>query len=146
MGGVASCGTTSMGKALAQVRPFGWDSACVSMQMGGCQNYGPLLGPLHTRCRIRIRSPKWTIILTTTQIPSLRWETCSLPSTVKMTSSTGTTPCCRTAMRLGSSPEIDPVPCTGLAVKGPESKLPQCGYGWLSKFWSLFGSLAEYGT
>ena len=31
-----------------------------------CQNYGPLLGPLHTRCRIILGTPKETIILTTT--------------------------------------------------------------------------------
>ena len=34
--------------------------------MGGCQNYGPLLGPLNTRCRIILRTQKGTIILTTT--------------------------------------------------------------------------------
>ena len=26
--------------------------------MGGCPNYGPLLGPLNTRCRIRLRTRK----------------------------------------------------------------------------------------
>ena len=36
--------------------------------MGGCQNYGPLSGPLNTRCRITVRSHKGTIILTTTLI------------------------------------------------------------------------------
>ena len=36
--------------------------------MGGCQNYGPLLGPLNTRCRIILRTQKGTIILTTTHI------------------------------------------------------------------------------
>ena len=34
--------------------------------MGGCQNYGPLLGPLNTRCRIILRTQKGTIIWTTT--------------------------------------------------------------------------------
>ena len=38
--------------------------------MGGCQNNGPLLGPLNTRCRIILRTQKGTIILTTTHIPS----------------------------------------------------------------------------
>ena len=33
--------------------------------MGGCQNYGPLLGPLITRCRTIIRTEKGTIVLTT---------------------------------------------------------------------------------
>ena len=28
----------------------------------GCQTYGPLLGPLHTRCRIILRTQKGTII------------------------------------------------------------------------------------
>ena len=28
------------------------------MYMAGCQNYGPLLGPLNTRCRIILRTPK----------------------------------------------------------------------------------------
>ena len=31
--------------------------------MGGCQNYGPLLGPLNTRCRIILGTQKGTIIL-----------------------------------------------------------------------------------
>ena len=34
--------------------------------MGGCQNYGPLLGPVNFRCCIMLRTPKRTIILTTT--------------------------------------------------------------------------------
>ena len=29
--------------------------------MGGCQNYGPLLGNLNTRCRIVLRTPKGTM-------------------------------------------------------------------------------------
>ena len=33
--------------------------------MGGCLNYGPLLGPLNTRWRITRRTSKGTIILTT---------------------------------------------------------------------------------
>ena len=33
---------------------------------GSCQNYGPLLGTVHIRCRMIIRTPKGTIILTTT--------------------------------------------------------------------------------
>ena len=36
--------------------------------MGGCQNYGPLLGPLNTRCRSVLRTQKGTIILTTTHM------------------------------------------------------------------------------
>ena len=36
--------------------------------MGGCQNYGPRLGTLNTRCRIIIGMQKGTIILTTTPI------------------------------------------------------------------------------
>ena len=36
--------------------------------MGGCQNYGPLLGPLNTKCRIIKRTQKGTIVLTTTHI------------------------------------------------------------------------------
>ena len=39
--------------------------------MGGCQNIGPLLGHLNTRCRIRLRTHKGTIILTTTHMASL---------------------------------------------------------------------------
>ena len=37
-----------------------------SKYMGGCQNYGPLLGLLKTRCRIILRTQKGTILLTTT--------------------------------------------------------------------------------
>ena len=36
--------------------------------MGGCQNYGPFVGTLNNRCRIKKRTPKGTLILTTTQI------------------------------------------------------------------------------
>ena len=36
--------------------------------MGGCQNYGPLLGALNIRGRIIIGIQKGTIILTTTHI------------------------------------------------------------------------------
>ena len=36
--------------------------------MGGCQNCGPLLGPLNIKCRIIIGTQKGTIILTTTHI------------------------------------------------------------------------------
>ena len=36
--------------------------------MGGCLNYGPLLGTVNIRCRIMIGTPKGTIILTTTHI------------------------------------------------------------------------------
>ena len=36
--------------------------------MGGCQNYGPFLGTLNIRCRIRIGIQRGTIILTTTHI------------------------------------------------------------------------------
>ena len=36
--------------------------------MGGCQNDGPLLGPLNTRCHTILRTHKGTRILTTTHI------------------------------------------------------------------------------
>ena len=36
--------------------------------MGGCQNYGPFLGTLNTRCRITIGIQKGTINLTTTHM------------------------------------------------------------------------------
>ena len=36
----------------------------------GCRNHGPLVGPLNTRCRTILRTPKGTIILTTTHIPA----------------------------------------------------------------------------
>ena len=38
--------------------------------MGGCQNYGPFLGTLNIRCRTILRTPKGTIILTTTHMPT----------------------------------------------------------------------------
>ena len=41
---------------------------CVYIYMGGCQNYGPFLGPLNTRCRIILMTQQWTIILTATHI------------------------------------------------------------------------------
>ena len=42
--------------------------------MGGCQNYGPFLGPLNTRCRIICRTLKGTIILTTTHLDTVVFE------------------------------------------------------------------------
>ena len=45
------------------------DFADLDKQMDGCHNYGPLLGPLNTRCRIVIGTRKGTIVLTTTQMP-----------------------------------------------------------------------------
>ena len=41
--------------------------------MGGCQNYGPFLGPLDTRCRIILRTQEGIIVLTTTHmiLPSI---------------------------------------------------------------------------
>ena len=41
------------------------------LHMGGCQNYGPLLGTLNTRCHIIIGIQKRTIILTTTHMVGL---------------------------------------------------------------------------
>ena len=39
--------------------------------MGGYQNDGPLFGPLNTRCRIKSRTQKGTLILITTHIQTL---------------------------------------------------------------------------
>ena len=36
--------------------------------MGGCQNYGPILGTQNNRCRIIMGTQKGTIILTTTHM------------------------------------------------------------------------------
>ena len=36
--------------------------------MGGCQNDGPLLGPLNTRCRVILGTQNGTMILTTTHM------------------------------------------------------------------------------
>ena len=41
-------------------------AAAVADNMGGCQNYGPLLRTLDIRCRTIIGTQKGTIILTTT--------------------------------------------------------------------------------
>ena len=38
------------------------------VHMRGCQNYGPVLGPLNTRCRIILRNKKGTIILIASQM------------------------------------------------------------------------------
>ena len=42
--------------------------------MGGCQNYGPLLGPLNARCRIILQTPEGTTILTTTHMYAGIWN------------------------------------------------------------------------
>ena len=38
------------------------------LQVGGCQNYGALWRPLHTRYRITVRTQEGIMILTTTQM------------------------------------------------------------------------------
>ena len=62
---------------VAHLRPPAEDT-----QMGGCQNYGPLLGTLNIRCRIRIGIQKGTIILTTTHIrfPKISCTFLGIPS------------------------------------------------------------------
>ena len=37
--------------------------------VGGCQNYGPVLGTVNIRCRIILRTQKRDLILTTTHVP-----------------------------------------------------------------------------
>ena len=58
--------------------PLGEQLGARRLHMGGCQNYGPLLGSLHTRCCIILRTQKGTIILTTTHMShgqnSLKWD------------------------------------------------------------------------
>ena len=44
--------------------------------MGSCQNYGPCLGTLNTRCRTIVRTQKGTLILTTTHMGMLRIDIC----------------------------------------------------------------------
>ena len=39
--------------------------------MGGCQNYGPFVGPLNIRGRITMGIQKGTMILTTTNMSSI---------------------------------------------------------------------------
>ena len=39
--------------------------------MGGCQNYGPFLGTLNSKCRIIVGTQKGTIILTSTHVALL---------------------------------------------------------------------------
>ena len=54
-----------------------------SIYMAGCQNCGPLLGPLNTRCRIILRTQKGSIFLTTTHIYTYYydiWGRCSMES------------------------------------------------------------------
>ena len=54
--------------------------------MGGCQNYGPLLGTLNIRGRLIIGTQKGTIILTTTHIAfeARAWVAMiEAPSTIK---------------------------------------------------------------
>ena len=56
------------------MQPF-W---ALPVHVGGCQNYGSLLGSLDTRCRIILRTQKGTIILTTTHVHGGRnWSLCT---------------------------------------------------------------------
>ena len=43
--------------------------------MGGCQNHGPLVGLLNTRCRIVVGTQKGTIVLTTTNVFTMAHRT-----------------------------------------------------------------------
>ena len=54
----------------------------VYVYMGGCQNHGPFLGTLSIRCHITFRTPKGTIMLTTTHVYVSCWRVflgCRLP-------------------------------------------------------------------
>ena len=53
-----------------QGQRLGDQSTWQSVQMGGCQNDGPLLGPFNTRCGIIPRTQKGTIIVTTSYMIS----------------------------------------------------------------------------
>ena len=46
--------------------------------MDGCQNYGPILDPINTRCRILLSNQKGTKILTTTHMIPQRGSRCNL--------------------------------------------------------------------
>ena len=50
---------------LERFEDFGSVSLDFTVYMGGCQNYGHVMGTLNIRCRIIIRTQKGTIILTT---------------------------------------------------------------------------------
>ena len=60
------------------LRPRGLNVVPLGWYMGGCQNYGPLLGPLKTRCRIILSTQKGTILLTTTHIRNSKWGSPSI--------------------------------------------------------------------
>ena len=51
--------------------------------MGGCQNHGPLLGPLNTGCGIILRTQRGTIILTTYHVTRAKqtWSPACVTST-----------------------------------------------------------------
>ena len=56
---------------------FGFSELRLGWDMSRRQNYGPLLGPLNTRCCITLRTQKGTITLTTTHM-FLRLNYCSI--------------------------------------------------------------------
>ena len=60
----STCESSAVCSKKLQVRSF----LHTIVNMGGSQNYGPLLGPLNTRCRIIPRTKKGTIIWTTTHM------------------------------------------------------------------------------
>ena len=49
-----------------------WPQLEKDTYLGGCQNYGPFLGTLNIRCRIKIGTQKGTIILTATHLYSVK--------------------------------------------------------------------------
>ena len=67
LGVVATC-MTGIASTLSPVVKGTIQGALHPYHMGGCQNYGPLLGPLNTWCRIIIGTHKGSIILTTTHM------------------------------------------------------------------------------
>ena len=72
--------------------------------MGGCQNYGPFLGTLNSRCCIIIGIQKGTIILITTHI--LVDPTKS--NSVKFPCSRSSYPLCQGLRKVQATPTVEP--------------------------------------
>ena len=76
--------------------------------MGGCQNYGPLLGPLNTRCRIILRTQQGTIILKTTPMHAVQRPVFVTPPSPLHALSTRITPLPYPALTSMATPESYP--------------------------------------
>ena len=121
--------------------------------MGGCQNNGPFLGPLHTRCHIILRIQKRTTILTITHVDGISREQpkkTSAPILVRPTGSSVEDPELlgpQPASKLPSSSHMVGTICIPAVRKSASQLFLDCGEGgkvkcgfWTTRYYRVTGS------